>query len=350
MDSMNIFNGKMICKLPYTNRLPMFCSILMLLLAGSVAYSDELESCSNKADTGERLTCYDTLALSKKISADGVVTRSYLTQAWDLDNRDDELLGDAQSPLRPYRGTYLIVRRSSASNIYPFSPGHPVGAASEDIENTELKFQLSQKAKVFNAIRKPFLGFTGMRLWGAYTQQSNWQAFNAGNSSPFRETNYEPELILTLSTGNPYGLKLFNLGMVHQSNGRDLSGSRSWNRGYVQGGWESESISVLARAWWRVPENGAQDDNADIEEYIGRADITLRWEPSDRSQVLDVLLRNNLRFSENRGFIQLDWAAPVTVSKSTRLHVQLTSGYGESLIDYNFNQTTLGFGFSFRDW
>lgn len=320
------------------------------LMHGAYAASAGQDNCAAVVEDSERLKCYDSLSGLPAAFIPVVEERSYLTRSWDLDNRDDEILGDAQSPLRPHRSTYIIARRSSSPNTNPASPGHPAAATALDIEHTELKFQFSQKAKVLNALRKPFLGFTGMRLWGAYTQQSNWQAFNAGNSSPFRETNYEPELILTLSTGNATGLKLINIGMAHQSNGRDLSASRSWNKAYVQGGWESETVSVLLRGWWRVPESWDQDDNSDIQEYFGRGEIALRWEPLDRSQVMDLTVRNNLWFGENRGFLQLDWATPFTVSKSTKLHIQFTSGYGESLIDYNYFQNTLGIGFSFRDW
>lgn len=324
-------------------------AVLTMLMHTAYAASAEMEDCAALGEDSDRLKCYGMMSSSRGVPP-SVDKRSYLTRSWDLDNLDDEILGDAQSPLRPHRGTYIIARGSSSTNTNPQSPLHPAAATVLDIDNTELKFQFSQKAKVLNALRKPFLWFSGMRLWGAYTQQSNWQAFNSGNSSPFRETNYEPELILTLSTGNPAGLKLINIGMAHQSNGRDLAGSRSWNRGYVQGGWESATISVLVRGWWRVPESWDQDDNADIEEYIGRGEIALRWEPADSKQVVDMIVRNNMRFADNRGFVQLDWATPLTVSKSTKLHVQFTSGYGESLIDYNYYQNTLGIGFSFRDW
>jgi phospholipase A1 len=323
------------------------------------ALSAEELSCTKIVVDKARLECYDatnqklpeTINESKQ-AADTPVQeqRSYLTRSWDLDNRDEDLLGEQQSPLRPHRGTYLIVRNSSQANASPSSPAHAAAATRSDIDLNEIKFQISQKAKVFNPVSMNIFGFTGFRMWGAYTQQSNWQAFNTSNSAPFRETNYEPELILTFKTGNQTGLKLLNLGYVHQSNGRDLSASRSWNRVYLQGGWESRTIAVLMRGWWRIPEGNTLDDNPDIEDYMGRGELKLRWEPLDGSQVVDLTLRNNFSSNPNRGFVQLDWATPMTISKSTKLHLQITSGYGESLIDYNFSQTTIGLGVSFRDW
>lgn len=324
------------------------------LLAFSIAHGEGV-SCATIADAKQRLECYDAIHNNAEGAAEVsepplTQPRSYLTRSWDLDRRDDELLGEKQSPLRPHRGTYLIVRRSNAANNYPSSPTHQAATTPADVDLSEIKFQISQKAKVFNPVSIHFLGFTGFRLWGAYTQQSNWQAFNRGNSSPFRETNYEPELILTFNTGNEYGMKLLNFGYVHQSNGRESLNSRSWNRMYLQGGWETDTLSLLLRGWWRLPEIDTLDDNSDIEEYVGRGEVKLRWEPLDGSQVVDLTLRNNFSSNPNRGFLQLDWATPVNVSKSTKLYIQLTSGYGESLIDYNFPQTTLGLGVSFRDW
>ena len=53
----------------------------------------------------------------------------------------------------------------------------------------------------------------------------------------------------------------------------------------------------------------------------------------------------------SRGFVQLDWATPLLDSLgAARLHLQLSSGYGETLIDYNHKQTTLGIGVSFGNW
>lgn len=317
--------------------------------------SDASLQCASKSDNSERLECYDDLNArhpqqSKPPLAEqpAEVARSYLTRSWDLDNRDDELLGVHQTPLKPHHVSYLIVRTTSETNMQPYSPSHAATSLPVEIDRTELKFQISQKAKVLNPVKMNFLGVTSLRLWGAYTQQSSWQAFNGGNSSPFRETIYEPELILTMSTDNRYGFKLINLGYVHQSNGSNTEFSRSWNRTYVQGGWESSTLSALVRGWWRIPE--AADDNPDIADYYGRAEVTLRWAPLDGSQIVGLTLRNNLRADQNRDSMQLDWATPVKLNQSARLHVQLTSGYGETLIDYNFRQTTFGLGVSFRDW
>ncbi len=63
-----------------------------------------------------------------------------------------------------------------------------------------------------------------------------------------------------------------------------------------------------------------------------------------------MLLRNNLSMSQNLGYMQLDWSMPVPLGHAARLHTQISSGYGESLIDYNYRQTTVGMGISFREW
>lgn len=345
--------------------------LLCCAFSGAAQASEErFQSCAKNYpdDNAQRLKCYDEALTSAVLpvsvkpeatpgEADNDVApaaiarpRSYLTRAWnldDMDNRDESKLGR----LRPHRQSYLVVRKSSNANNQPISTvlGHSV-LAPNDLDALEAKFLLSFKADIGSQRDINFWGLKTLRLWGAYTQQSSWQVFNTRNSSPFRETNYQPELIATLGTGNLSGLKMINLGLEHQSNGRPLPESRSWNRLYLQGGWEwNNSTSILARGWWRIPEKQFKDDNPDISDFIGRADLVARWEPQDKSQAVAILLRNNLR-ARNRGFVQLDWAMPFALGNAARLHAQLSSGYGESLIDYNHRQTTFGLGFSFREW
>ncbi|MDD4979076.1 MAG: phospholipase A [Gallionella sp.] len=342
-------------------------SCLLLTIFISQSQAEPLSSCTVRfpSDDAARLKCYDqappssTLlnqdmqdeAAQAAIIKAELARRSYLTRVWNLDdlnNTDDSKLGR----LEPYRQNYIMVRETNSLNNQPNTPA-PLHATlvANPYQSLETKYLISVKADIGTQRDINLFGFKTLRLWGAYTQQSNWQMFNTKNSSPFRETNYEPELIATFGTARESGLKLVNLGLEHQSNGRPMPESRSWNRLYALTGWEWNNVtSLMGRLWWRVPENIARDDNPDITNYIGHADMVLRWEPADKSQAISLLLRNNLVLSNNRGYGQLDWATPINAGDSSRFHIQLSSGFGETLIDYNHYQTTLGFGFSFREW
>jgi phospholipase A1 len=352
------------------NKTPVYTALFCLVCGtGGTAYADEaafIRCAQQFAQQNEaRLQCYDEASVGpvkpvpvvlpapvvERLPAQAEVSRSYLTRSWNLDDRvmwDETKLGR----LRPHHQNYLIARKSTNTNNQPSTPtvGHTV-LAPMDMDALESKFLISLKADITDQATIDWMGFKTFRLWGAYTQQSHWQVFNTRNSSPFRETNYEPELIATFGTGNENGLKLVNIALEHQSNGRPLPQSRSWNRMYVQGGWEfNNSTSVLARTWWRIPEKAVRDDNPDILDYVGRADMVLRWEPTSKSQSVALLWRNNLRLANNRGYMQLDWSTPFSLGNAARLYIQLGTGYGESLIDYNQKQTTFGIGVSFREW
>lgn len=298
--------------------------------------------CATKFDKKERLACYDQLASGKK------TPRSHLTAAWDLDGQGS-LDVEGVRRLEPYRKNYVLINHDSSINAQPSSPApnHTV-ATPYNYQTTETKFQFSFKAEIGNTRDFDFLSFTNFRIWAGYTQQSYWQMFNSAQSSPFRETNYEPELIGTLGT-NGARWKLLNIGLVHQSNGQSDPQSRSWNRLYLQGGWEWDDIYVLGRGWWRIPESSSTDDNPDITNYLGRGDLLIHWSPDQDDEVM-LLLRSNLNSSNHKGYFQLDWSTPVRIWHLSKLSFQLSSGYGDSLIDYNHNQTTFGIGFTFKEW
>ena len=226
------------------------------------------------------------------------VDLSYLERKWRLTSEGDWDISDFET----YKANYLLVTHSSHVNDTPQSPNR-INAEDRNLDPQDLKFQLSLKSELFSNIplirNLPYV--TSSRLWGAYTQQSYWQIFNAGASRPLRENNYEPELILSLGIDNEidgvkkdYIPRLLNLGLVHQSNGRTNPLSRSWNRIYLEGGFElTDRISLLVRPWWRLPENKKEDDNPDIEKYMGYGDMTVRWETENRKTAISVLLRNN---------------------------------------------------------
>ena len=307
-----------------------------LLAAGDA----DTAKCRDIQDDKERLACFDGADRAKNVPP-----ASYLERHWKLGPGDGRIgIDDVQA----HRPTYILLGKwTNHANTEPSSPaaGHTVPAPIP-WNDDEVSFQLSFKSELVSRheFDQKFLGLANARLWFAYTQQSFWQVYNPRLSRPFRETNYEPEVILTFGTGNPDGgWKLLNLGLVHQSNGRSLPQSRSWNRLYAQGGWEWGRLSVLGRAWWRIPESAEKDDNPDIQDYLGRGDVVLRW-GFDNDKSMSLLLRRS--FSTGRGFAQLDWTSRKLVG-AARVYIQATSGYGESLIDYNFRQNTIGFGFAY---
>jgi phospholipase A1 len=320
-----------------------FLLLCLFSTASAHAATPNWKACTEKPNDTERLACYDNL------TGQHYNERSALTRAWDLDGRGNP---DAQGVrrLEPYRTNQLLVHHTSRINAQPASPA-PLHSAPTpySYQQNELKFQYSAKSEIGNFREMNLLGFRDFRMWAAFTQQSYWQLFNDARSSPFRETNYEPELIGTLGTGRAQGWRMLNVGLSHQSNGRDNYASRSWNRVYLQGGWEWGDYFLLARGWWRIPESAGSDDNPDIAQYLGRAEVEAHWSPDSDDEVI-LLARSNLSAGQPRGYLQLDWSTPVSFLHLSRLSLQLATGYGSSLIDYNHAQTTFGFGLTFKDW
>lgn len=278
------------------------------------------------------------------------VDLSYLERKWRLTSEGDWDISDFET----YKANYLLFTNTSDINNTPQSPNR-ANVDDRNLDSEDLKFQLSLKSELLNNIPLirdlPYV--TSSRLWGAYTQQSYWQIFNGDSSRPLRENNYEPELILSLGIDNEvngvkkdYIPRMLNLGLVHQSNGRDNPLSRSWNRLYLEGGFElTDRISLLVRPWWRIPESKREDDNPDIEKFLGYGDMTVRWETESQKTAVSVLLRNNLR-SDNKGFAQVSVQQRMFNNPYIKLHLMASTGYGETLLDYNHSQNVLGFGIS----
>jgi phospholipase A1/A2 len=352
---------------------PLLAFSLSWISAPSMADAEEmrvqqgLDACRRIEDVERRLACYDELAgisaIDQPVAVEAVeppqetdvhtaetaeftgqandqaamfpLRRRSLTQRFELDDASHGGL----LRLRTYYPIYVLLANwSDGRNEQPSTPTQQ--SEQFDLDSTEVRFQLSLKTKLLDNV----IGDNG-DFWAAYTQESNWQAYN-GDSAPFRETNYMPEVFMTWRTGidlGPLRWQFVNLGLIHQSNGRGQDLSRSWNRFYAMFGLEGQNTDVYFRPWVRVLTE-SDDDNPDIEDYLGHGDLRVvhRWGQHDLS------LMGRYNFGENKGAVELGWHWPLR--GDLKGYARVFSGYGDSLIDYNHNQTTVGIGASLVQW
>ncbi|WP_070357349.1 phospholipase A [Duganella sp. HH105] len=271
-----------------------------------------------------------TVAALTTIPPEDTVSR--MVQWWELDRSAKRGVFN----VRPHRDTYLLLANySTSSNNAPFEDFTPAGVEAKHVE---LTYQLSFKMKLIEQAFK-----TPIDLWFGYTQNSFWQAYNRAASSPFRETNYQPELMLTtplnIDLGSALDVRYLTLGMVHQSNGQTSTLSRSWNRVYAEVGAEHGKFAAQFRLWKRLDNARSDNDNIDITDYLGHGDLNLSYR--NNGHEFSLMARRN--FSTRHGALQAGWAFPVLAN--LKGYVQAFSGYGQSLIDYNYSQKSLGAGF-----
>ena len=261
-----------------------------------------------------------------------------LSKMWELDREDQrgtfKLVEYLPMYIMPFRYTDVPTEQPVSLN-----PNRPI-PEWRDYQHVETKFQVSLKAKIMQD------AFGKGDVWVAFTQQSYWQMYDGELSRPFRELNYEPELIFTyplnFSAGN-LKMKMIGLSVNHQSNGKEVAHSRSWNRFILMGVFQWNEVLINARLWKRFTEKSREDDNPDIENYIGRCELSIAY--PFRKNVFNLRVRNNLNFNHNRGLVELNWIYPL--SRDLRILLQASHGYGDSLIDYNYKQTVIGIGFTF---
>ncbi|WP_334186428.1 phospholipase A [Noviherbaspirillum sp.] len=328
----------------------------MALTAFASEEARSLAECARITDDGKRLTCFDRLAASNDQAAGAAKPglppiphaetagswsgsaqsndpgRFSLSDHWELEQGYKRGI----FTFRPHRPNYLTAVYTHRPNDAPYRPFRQLTSPTAEISHTELAFQLGFKMKLAQDV----LGKVG-DLWFGYTQNSYWQADNQEASSPFRETNYQPELMAVVPVNFSFlgmNARFINVGLVHQSNGQTSTLSRSWNRIYAQVGMERGDFTLLARVWKRLPEKSEEDNNPNIADYMGRGDVSAVYRYNGHE--FSTLARYN--FHTDKGAAQLSWAFPL--AGYLKGYVQVFSGYGQSLIDYNYFHRTIGVG------
>jgi phospholipase A1 len=264
---------------------------------------------------------------------------------------DQRLAVDQRNTLAPFtlmahKPNYILVASYNASGINPDPFREQFDDPDLELDSTEAKFQISLKFPLLT-------GLWGDRadVFAAYTNRSFWQVYNSDISSPFRETNHEPEIWLQLrSDWQVLGFtnRVNQLGFVHQSNGRGGVLSRSWNRLYANFIFERNNWVVGFKPWYRLPESDEEDDNPDITDFLGHTE--LRGAYKCGRSTFSLMLRNNIESGFEKGATELSWSFPIFDYPYVKGYVQYFNGYGESMIDYNQHSNSIGFGFLLTDW
>ncbi len=325
------------------------CLLAIPGLPSPVQAAENSDACAAIADDAARLRCYDEANgrnPEKPAGTEGAPAAqaqankepSYLSKKWQLDEESRK----TPFAIVPHRANYFLALEYNFNpNREPYEEAYP----NFDMQSAEVKFQLSLKVKLWESM----LG-SKTDLWFGYTQLSFWQLYNTSESCPFLETNYEPEILLNYRMdADIFGLirnRFIQVGFDHQSNGLGGSLSRSWNRIVANFGFERGPFDMVLKTWLRIPENEDDDDNPDILAYLGYGEVQMGYHYKDWA--VAAMFRNNLRLDSNRSGLELDLSFPMV--KSINGYVQYFVGYGQSLIDYDHFDNSIGIGVLIKDW
>lgn len=244
-------------------------------------------------------------------------------------------------------------------------------------EHLQAKLQFSVKFNFWPS-RSPH------SLYFAYTQKSVWAIWDFSHSQPMLESNYNPELfyaysarLLRSATATSWTCQLLGVrgGVEHESNGIGevqkpppgaRSNSRGWNRlyGYARGGCslpEGTYATVDLKVWPLV--FGAFDD-PDITSYLGYGSLGFevgwdrplgvgarRWIAGLSAGAATTVGSLSPFHGGLTAWLQLrpTYGGRTSSRYLPALYVMLYKGYGETLLRYDVEVTTVYVGLALDD-
>ncbi|EGQ7991376.1 TPA: phospholipase [Vibrio vulnificus] len=229
-----------------------------------------------------------------------------------------------------YEDNYAIGTYTSDINDEAYEAS---GSGMDNLQHFEVKFQLSVSVPLYRFSK-------ATAVVGSYTQKSLWQLANSDISSPFRETNYKPQLFIAHQSN----MLLFNhleVGYKHESNGRSSALSRSWDRLYLAAERLDGPLEYGVHLWSVV---GDTSENRDIEDYYAPYEIWMKLYSA--AGIFNA--RGFYNWDDSRGGVEVGYT--FYFNDLIGIYIQAYHGYGETLIDYDHNQTRIGAGFKLVRW
>lgn len=254
---------------------------------------------------------------------------SLRAQIVNVDPADDPVNSDsirAAFDSGPYFGLYK-------DNYFIF--GCPVGQKVTR-HNSNIKFQIS----IAQRLTRSTLPF-GTYLFLFYTQKCFWNILE--NSMPMTDLNFNPGVGLTkpLFVRNRFVGKI-NLIAEHESNGKDGTASRSWNRITLGGSIMIDPrITVHGKAWIPIIDGM---ENKDILNYCGIYQVGAQYLSLNERFGLSVTLvkRKGWKMNYNTT-IELSYRC--FPRDNQYLFFQYYNGYGEGLLAFKEFHSMARIGF-----
>jgi phospholipase A1 len=293
--------------------------------------------------------CEVNVALSSKwykVSSRGYYFRGKNNVRRDIEKQQRRLYesikksenSQTQDTIRQYTQSLYNIKAHKANYFLHISYRH--NGSYKDINghkshNIETEFQVSMKFDVTSDL----FGLDEIYTV-AYTQKAFWQLY--ATSAFFRETNYNPELYVTIPfsevTDNKF-VKAIKFAFEHESNGRGGEDERSWNFLSSSIYFQYSYLFTELKLWYRISDTN--DYNPKLIDYMGYGHIEFML-PYE-NHFFKLKLRNN--FSGN-GSIEVNYSYPILGRKDLFLYIKAFGGYGESLIDYDEHINKVGIGLS----
>lgn len=234
---------------------------------------------------------------------------------------DDVLkLTDRLPAFAVYRDTYFVT-------------GIPL---DEKITNNsaDATFQISIRQRLTKSVL-PFKTF----LYLTYTQKSFWDIY--AESSPFRDTNYNPGIGLgkyLIRNSRLVGASFIQL--KHESNGRDGDDSRSWNYLSISTKYYFNARINLSGEFWIPYIDG--ENNKDLLDYKGLGYVAVNYISNKQKWWLSAEVNPKKGFGNAN--IMLSASFRISEKANQYLFARFSHGYGESLLEYDKYSMNLRFG------
>jgi len=236
------------------------------------------------------------------------------------------------------------------------------------------KFQISFKYKLFTNkdkdrkmvgdLKLPFQYSIWEKLFFGYTQKSVWDWLE--DSSPFEDHNFNPEIfwcsdVSRVDENNCNALRAtydrekgewlwsrrYYVGLEHESNGLDGPSSRNWNRAYWRGVFWKRTFAVAPKVWYVLSESKVGEDSY-ISDYAGNFELEV-FQRIPESVAWGVILRHGSKGKSVIADISIQhrYLVPWKNEFNPHWYLQLFSGHGEDLLNYDQERTVLRLGLRF---